>query len=97
MYAGPTSGRRGRVGIAVRWGAVGFGLGAGFWIYLGVSELTGVDMPLPQNQAPPAAPAPGCTTLMLDRLNGHTTATPCFDPRSLRDTLAVWLGAPWQR
>ena len=75
--------------VAVRWGAAGFLLGAGFWIYLGVRELTGGDLP----QLPPRVPASGCTSLALDRHNGRTTAAPCLDPaRSLRDTLTAWLG-----
>ena len=41
--ARPSSRRPGRAafGIAVSWGTAGFLLGASFWIYLGVLELTG--------------------------------------------------------
>jgi hypothetical protein len=88
-----SSGRPGHVpmGIAVRWGAAGFLLGAGFWIYLGVRELTGNS--LPQSQR---APEPGCTSLALDRHNGRTTQAPCLGPtQSLRDTITAWLGDTW--
>ena len=79
------------IGVAVRWGAVGFLLGAGFWIYLGARELTGSGLPLPQR-----APEPGCTSLTLDRHNGRTTQAPCLGPtQSLRDTLTAWLGENW--
>jgi hypothetical protein len=90
--ARPT-GRSGSAAIAVTvsWGAVGFLLGAGFWIYLGVRELTGSGLPQPQ-----AAPEPGCTSLALDRHHGSTTAAPCLGPpQSLRDTLTAWLGDTW--
>jgi hypothetical protein len=80
----------------VRWGAAGFLLGAGFWIYLGVSELTAVDFPHPSpRQGLPGGPGSGCTSLALDRRNGRTTAAPCLGPaRSLGDMLAAWLGEP---
>ena len=79
------------IGVAVRWGAAGFLLGAGFWIYLGVRELTGSGLPQPQR-----APEPGCTSLALDRHNRRTTQAPCLGPaQSLRDTLTAWLGENW--
>ena len=79
------------IGVAVRWGAAGFLLGAGFWIYLGARELTGSGLPQPQS-----APEPGCTSLTLDRHNGRTTQAPCLGPtQSLRDTLTAWLGEAW--
>ena len=89
-----SSGRRAGhapIGVAVRWGAAGFLLGAGFWIYLGARELTGSGLPQPQS-----APEPGCTSLSLDRHNGRTTQAPCLGPtQSLRDTLTAWLGESW--
>jgi hypothetical protein len=79
------------IGVALRWGAAGFLLGAGFWIYLGARELTGGGLPQPQS-----APEPGCTSLALDRHNGRTTQAPCLGPtQSLRDTLTAWLGESW--
>ncbi len=102
-HAGPglqasVSAARGRPGrapiaVALRWGAAGFLLGAAFWVYLGVRELTHSDLPkLFQHQGLPAAPASGCTALALDRDNGHTTAAPCASPPSLRDQLTALLG-----
>ena len=79
------------IGVALRWGAAGFLLGAGFWIYLGARELTGGGLPQPQS-----APEPGCTSLALDRHNGRTTQAPRLGPtQSLRDTLTAWLGESW--
>ena len=81
------------IGVALRWGAAGFLLGAAFWIYLGARELTGGGLPQPQS-----APEPGCTSLALDRHNGRTTQAPCLGPtQSLRDTLTAWLGESWLR
>jgi hypothetical protein len=81
------------IGVALRWGAAGFLLGAAFWIYLGALELTRGGVPQPQS-----APEPGCTSLALDRHNGRTTQAPCLGPtQSLRDTLTAWLGENWLR
>jgi len=79
---------------ALGWGAAaGFLLGAGFWIYLGVHELTGGGLPQAQG-----APTPGCTSLALDRHSGSTSSTPCVGPTpSLRDTLTARLGENWLR
>ena len=79
---------------ALGWSvAAGFLLGAGFWISLGVYELA--DSGLPQAQG---GPAPGCTSLALDRHSGSTKSTPCAGPTpSLRDTLTARLGDVWLR
>lgn len=59
--------------------AVGFLLGAAFWIALGVQELTGVRADTSPSREPQGmhSPAPGCTSLTLDRREGNTIAEPC--------------------
>jgi hypothetical protein len=60
-------------------GATGFLLGTAFWIVLAVQELTGSGAPtrLPIRE-PQELHAPDCTSLAIDRREGHTTAEPCF-------------------
>ena len=86
----------GRVSAAagLGWGvAAGFLLGAGFWISLDVYELAGIGL-LQAGEAP----APGCTSLALDRHSGSTSSTPCVGPTPwLRDMLTARLGEDWLR
>ncbi len=63
-------------------GAAGFLLGAAFWIALGLQELAGSSgaASLSPAREPEGVqvPAAGCTSLTLDRRQGHTTAEPCL-------------------
>src|SRR5690242_17523167 len=74
--------RGGRTPLAnVLCGAVaGFMLGSAFWVALGVQELTGVGADTSSSREPQGmqSPAPGCTSLTLDRREGHTIAEPCI-------------------
>jgi hypothetical protein len=66
------------VGV-VGGGVAGFLLGAAFWITLALQELTGGEAPkLPPVRDPQGVHAPGCTSLALDRRQGHTIAEPCL-------------------
>lgn len=75
-------------------GAAGFVLGAAFWVILGLQEIAGSGAPnLPPGWDPQAMPAPGCTSLALDRRQGHTTAEPCLrQALPLREARANGLG-----
>src|SRR6478672_696545 len=59
--------------------AAGFLLGSAFWIGLGVQELTG-GAETSSSREPHGVqfPAPGCTSLTLDRREGNTIAEPCL-------------------
>ena len=60
-------------------GVAGLLLGATFWIVLGLQELTGSGAPrLAPAGDPQGVQAPQCTSLALDRRQGHTTAEPCL-------------------
>ena len=62
-------------------GVAGFLIGAAFWIALGLQELTGSGAAgLAPVREPHGlyVPPPGCTSLALDRREGHTTAEPCL-------------------
>jgi hypothetical protein len=73
-------GRRSLTGVLCG-GVAGFLLGAAFWIALGLQELTGSGAAgLAPVREPHGlhVPPPGCTSLALDRRQGHTTAEPCL-------------------
>jgi hypothetical protein len=73
-------GRLGRMTMAgaALCGMAGFFLGAAFWIVLGALSLAGGPLPEPLPGLESHAPhSTGCTSLALDRHNGHTTAEPC--------------------
>ena len=71
-------------------GAAGFLLGAAFWIVLGLQEIAGSGAPnLSPVRDPQGLPAPGCTSLALDRRQGHTTAEPCLRHVPLREARAT--------
>lgn len=60
--------------------AAGFLLGATFWIMLGVQVLSGgsADTSSSRELQGVQFPAPGCTSLTLDRREGNTIAEPCL-------------------
>jgi hypothetical protein len=85
---------RGRAAGAIAGCLAGFLVGAAFWTYLGVQELTGTPLPpMSPRQGLQDALAPGCTTLALDRHNRLTTAAPCLGQASSPgETLTAELG-----
>jgi hypothetical protein len=93
--ARPRAGRPWPKSLAsVLWGgAVGFVLGAAFWIVLGLQQLTGSEGPrLSPLREPQSLHTPECTSLALDRRRGHTTAEPCLGQvLPLREALATGL------
>ena len=101
VHAGRQARRAGRpwrksLAGVVCGGMAGFLVGAAFWVVLGLQELTGSEAPkLSPSREPQGvhAPAPGCTSLALDRRKGHTTAEPCRGQvLPLREANATGLG-----
>jgi len=81
--------RSGTTALSVIWGVAGFVLGA--TLILGVLSVTGSVLP----QLSPlwdthGVQGAGCTSLALDRGNGHTTAEPCrSSTQAQREALAA--------
>ncbi len=83
---------RSAVRAAVLWATAGFVLGATFWVGLGVMSLTGGPWPLaPLLEEQRGTQGSGCTSLALDRDNGHTLAEPCRGEASLREAQTAGL------
>jgi hypothetical protein len=89
-WRGRSNARAARRSANARWPAAAVPSGAGskhaqasrehaFWIGLGVQELTG-GAETSSSREPHGVqfPAPGCTSLTLDRREGNTIAEPCL-------------------
>ena len=75
-------------------GMTGFLIGAAFWVVVGLQELAGSGAAmLSPLRDPQGGHAPRCTSLALDRYEGHTTAEPCLrEALPLREARATGLG-----
>lgn len=82
----PTAGRGAAAG-GVPWGMAALAVGAVFCIVLGALSLDDGAAPRPDPASElDTSQGAGCTSLVIDRRTGHTTAEPC---RSiLRDAVA---------